>query len=123
MAVSEDFLEYCLGQFEGLESLISRKMFGGVGLYSQGAMFAALMDDRVFLRIDAQTQARFDAAGAEAFAPLPSKPNMKMPYRELPAEVLELPEKALEWAQEAVQAALRNQKLKKSQRRSSKKKP
>lgn len=116
MAVSEDFLEYCLGQFEGLEGLEGRRMFGGVGLYAQGAMFAALTDDRIFLRVDPATEAAYEARGAAVFRPLPGKPQMKMPYRELPPEVLESPERALEWAREAVGAALRNRKPKRRQK-------
>ncbi|MDT8446323.1 MAG: TfoX/Sxy family protein [bacterium] len=109
MAVSQDFLDYCLDQFAEMPELTFKRMFGGAGLYSQGVIFAALSDDRIFLRTDPLNLAAYQAEGAEAFAPMSGS---KMPYHELPPQVLENPASALQWGLEAYQASLRNQQPK-----------
>ena len=50
MSVSASFKAYVQEQFADPKRLKARPMFGGVGLYAQGAMFALIDDERVFLK-------------------------------------------------------------------------
>jgi DNA transformation protein len=85
---------------QDLGDLSWRKMFGGAGLYLDGAMFALVDSDaQLHLKVDDTNRARFEAAGSERF--------QRMPYYAVPAEVLDDPALLLEWAAESVAVARR----------------
>jgi len=92
-------------------------MFGGAGLYLDGTMFGLLTrSDRFYLRVDEINQPDFEALEAEQFIPFeddPKKSQMKMPYFETPADILEDEEALAEWVKKAWEAARRNIKPKK----------
>ncbi len=45
MAVSDEFVDYVIDQLAGWGEVSARKMFGGAGLYCDGAMFGLIADD------------------------------------------------------------------------------
>ena len=69
MAVDESFREDVLHRLRGLGSIVDKCMFGGVGLWSEGAMFGLLDDDRFFLAVGDDLRERYEAEGAEPFMP------------------------------------------------------
>jgi len=95
----------------GLGHLEAKPMFGGHGLYCDGAFFAIVLDDVLYLKTDAKSRPRFVAARLKPFvyATKRGKRTSRNYYR-APAEALESPEAALAWAREAVAAALRSRK-------------
>lgn len=52
MSVSPDYLAYVIDQFAPFAKLVSRRMFGGVGLYADGLFFGLLDDDTLYLKVD-----------------------------------------------------------------------
>jgi len=44
MAVSDEFVDYIIDQFVAWGEVSARKMFGGAGLYCDGAMFGLMAD-------------------------------------------------------------------------------
>jgi len=82
-------------------------MFGGHGLYRDGRMFALVADDLLYLKADAQTQARFRAAGSAPFIYESATRRIEMSYWSAPAEALENSSAMREWCQLAYAAALR----------------
>ncbi len=44
-----------------------RRLFGGAGLYADGLMFAIVMGDIIYLKIDDGTRAIFEAEGCAPF--------------------------------------------------------
>ena len=61
-------------------------MFGGVGYYKEGIMFALLGNEKFCLKADGTTIPEFEAHGMKAF--VSSEKNKGMPYWEVPVEVL-----------------------------------
>ena len=47
LAVSDGFRAFVLDQLSGLDDLIARSLFGGVGLYSRGLFFGIMSRDRL----------------------------------------------------------------------------
>ncbi|SFF03615.1 DNA transformation protein [Aureimonas phyllosphaerae] len=83
-------------------------MFGGKGIYADGRIFALVLNDELFLKTDAQTASRFEAAGSrrwtyqrEGAAPV------AMPYHSVPEEALDDPDLMADWARLAMEAAVR----------------
>jgi DNA transformation protein len=84
----------------------TRRMFGAFGLYCDGAFFAIISDDVLYLKGDAQTKDRFDEMGMTPFA-VPSGRPMTLSYFEVPGEWLDDEEQLLEFAHMALGAAHR----------------
>ena len=97
MPVSESYLAFVLGQMEGLRGVVTKRMFGGVGIYSDGVFFAAIDNDTLFFKVDDDLRPRYRAAGMSAFAPMPGKPAMEG-YYQVPPGVLEDAEALVKWA-------------------------
>jgi len=109
MAVSSEFREYALEQLGRVEPVAARSMFGGVGIYSGGLFFALIAGESVYLKVDDTNRADFEAAGMGPFRPFgeDSKP---MGYYELPAELLEEPDRLRPWVHGALDVARRKRR-------------
>jgi DNA transformation protein len=112
MAVSKQYLDYLLGQLEGIGSLSARRMFGGLGFYSGGIFFGLVYKERLYLKTDDETRPEYEARGSEGFRPRANLKGMKMTYYTVPAEVLEDEDELVRWARKAVAAALANESAK-----------
>ena len=87
-----------------------KAMFGGFGLRCKGVMIAGWMPDdhdqrHVMLRVDEQSQSLFEAAGGETFVYRREGKAVRMPYRSLPAAIMEAPEALRPFAEQALRAA------------------
>jgi DNA transformation protein and related proteins len=102
---SESFRQFVLDQLEPIE-VRAQSMFGGVGLYSGEFFFGIIAQDRLFLKVDATTQARYIAAKMKPFRPYADRPG-SMHYYEVPLSVLESCDELERWAREAVSVARR----------------
>lgn len=87
-------------------------MFGGAGLYRDGVMFGLVSDGEIFLKCDAEIEARFRAAGCRPFAYKKDGKQVSMSYWSLPSEALDDGDALKLWADLAFQAALRAPKAK-----------
>jgi DNA transformation protein len=109
VAVSADYLAYVLEQLALAKRLTSRRMFGAVGLYCDGAFFALVDDDTLFFKTDATNRGDYEARGMRQFCPYPDRPDRpgaKMAYHEVPADVLEDSEQLSAWARKSVTVAM-----------------
>ena len=123
MAVSDSYLTYVLEQLDTVRSVVTKRMFGGIGVYSDGTFFAVIDNDTLFFKVDDDLRVQYRAAGMTAFAPMPGKPAMEG-YYQVPPGVLEDAHELAAWAKQSI--ALANQKpakkpAKKSGKKSSKK--
>jgi DNA transformation protein len=106
MAVSESFLTFVLEQLAAVRDVSTKRMFGGVGLYSVDTFFAILDNDTVFFKVDEATARRYRRRKMPAFRPMPDKPPMTG-YYQVPADVLEDQDAIAEWAAEAIEVGRR----------------
>lgn len=104
MALSEEEIAHALELFEGVGPLTTRKMFGGLGIYSEGTIFAVMMSDgTIRLKGVGDMIARFEALGMEKWTyQRPGQKASSMPYWNLPDEALDDPETASALAREAL---------------------
>ena len=121
MSISDDYVAYVIEQLASLGRVTSRRMFGGVGLYANGLFFAILDGDRLYFKTDDSNRADYEARGSKPFAPFPDKPEMKMNYHDVPADLLDDAEDLCRWAKKAVGVALSAASKKKSPGRARKK--
>lgn len=97
-------------------------MFGGAGLYAEGAMFALIAFDEIFLRADGALAEDLAAEGARQFSYEAKGKSMRMGYWSLPDAALDDPEEAVAWARKALALAHAAQAAK-PPKRSRKKRP
>jgi DNA transformation protein len=118
MAVSSELTELIKEQLEGFGPVAVRKMFGGVGLFRQGLMFALLADDVFYLKSDAVTMPDFEAENLPSFG-YESKTGRRtiMSYTRAPEWVFDDTDEMLAWAQKAFEAAIRADNAKPASKR------
>jgi DNA transformation protein len=108
MANTAAFVDHVLDLLSLAGPVEPRRMFGGHGLYSGGAMFGLLDDDELFLKTDAETRARFVDAGCKPwFYMRRDGATEQTSYFQPPDGAHEDPEAMLPWARLAIDAALR----------------
>ena len=111
------FETFVLDQLDSLGDVVSKKMFGGIGLYSGGVFFGIIARDELYFKVDGDTRPEYEAAGMHAFEPYPGRP-ITMQYFCVPVGVLESPVELTAWARKAVAAAGRRAAGSRSRRRS-----
>lgn len=116
MAFSSDFLTYVVEQLSSLSYIKSRRMFGGIGLYSDDLFFALIADDTLYFKVDDSNRAEYERRGSKPFCPFPDKSEFSMSYYDVPADLLEDADELARWARKSVAIALvvANSKLKKA---------
>jgi DNA transformation protein len=104
LRVTAEFRDFVLDQLQRLPQLRSKKMFGGVGLYSGDCFFGIAAADELFFKVDDSNRSAYQAAGSEPFRPVADRP-VSMSYWRVPIEVLEDPGELATWALAAIRAA------------------
>ncbi|MEZ4862940.1 MAG: TfoX/Sxy family protein [Caldilineaceae bacterium] len=120
MASDRAFVDYLLELLEPLPTVTAKRMFGGYGLFRQGLMFGLVVDDTLYFKADAVTQADFIARALLPFTYNKQGKVMQMTYYGAPAEVLDESEAMCAWAEQAYGAALRAQQAKRSKKNTKK---
>ena len=111
MPAPSTFVDCILGSLLPLGPLRARAMFGGWGLFLDDTMFGLIADERLYFKVDAETEPRFAAAGATAFTYLRQGKRIALSYWEAPLEAPEggfwKTEALLPWAELGLEAARR----------------
>jgi DNA transformation protein and related proteins len=107
MGSSDEFVRHALEMMSAWGAVRSRRMFGGHGLYRDEVFFALIADDTLYLKVDAQTRDRFEAAGSAPFVYDGKNETITMSYWRAPDECLESPATMRDWCALAYAAALR----------------
>ena len=108
MSVSDGYRTYIIEQLAALPALSTRRMFGGIGIYSDALFFALIDDDVLFFKVDDANRDDYVSRGMKAFMPFPGQPSLG--YFQVPADVIEEAEELTRWARRSVEVAQRKQK-------------
>ena len=118
--MSRDYLDYLHDLFSAFAPVTTRAMFGGHGVYRDGVIIAIVIDEAVYLKVDGETRAAFEAAGCEPFMYEAKGKAVPMSYWSVPEDALDSPQEFRPWAQRAWEAALRKPKPKPKKARAKK---
>lgn len=118
MAISPEFRDHVLDLLAPLGQVEARRMFGGVGFFRHGLMFALIARDELYFKVDAESRPDFEAAGSGPFSYLRGGVERALgSYWRVPDEAMDDPEECLHWARRAVEAALAAERAKPAKRR------
>jgi DNA transformation protein len=108
MSFDEGLYAWVQEAMEPLGRVTMRKMMGGATLYLNGTIFAILIDEGLWLKADAESDAIWDAEGCEKFSVTFKDGKVDvMNYRRAPLDVYDDPEAMQRWAALAVEAGAR----------------
>ncbi len=112
MASGSDFVNYVSELLAPAGRAVTKRMFGGHGVYLDGVFMAIVLNDELYLKADDVTRDAFDAESCAPFVYSKDGKQMTMSYRRAPGEALDAPHLMLPWARRALEAALRARALK-----------
>lgn len=96
-----------LGLLLPLGAVSARAMFGGWGLYHEGTMFGLIEGERLYFKVDPESESDFLDKGCAAFTYRREGRRVALSYREAPAGALASPEALRPWAERGLEAARR----------------
>ena len=106
MATTPDYCDYILDLLNAIYPVSERKMFGGIGIFMEDGMFALITSDDVcHFKVDDSNREEYEAAGMARFG--------RMPYYQVPEEVLGSQEELRVWMEKAMEVARQAAKKKK----------
>jgi len=99
VAVTDEQIAFVRDLFRDVPGVTTRKMFGGLGIYSDGIIFALIgPGDAIMVKARGELAEQLSAEGAKQWTTYEGK-TVNMPYWCLPASALDDPEEACRWAQ------------------------
>lgn len=107
MTMSPEFRNHLLDVFQPLGAVTAHRMFGGGGLFLDGAMFALVANDVVYLKADDENRATFEAAGMGPFTYERRGKPAALSYWRIPDELLDDEDELCAWAKRAWAAGRR----------------
>ncbi len=110
MSVSREYLDWLQDLLRPLGHIRLRRMFGGYGIYADELFFAVVLDEQLFIKVDAQTRAVFEAAGLEEWVYEKDGKPVHMNYFRPPEDIYDDEESLQHWGRLALAAALRTRK-------------
>ncbi len=94
MPADAGYLNHIMGLLEPIGNITSRAMFGGYGIFHEGAMFALISGSILYYKVDESNLASYEKAGSSRFKP--------MPYYEVPPDVMEDTDALHDWARTSI---------------------
>jgi len=101
MAVSNSYLTFVLEQLAGVPALVTKRMFGGAGIYSGDTFFAVIDNDTLYFKVDDTLRPQYVGRGMSPFQPMPGKGAMTG-YYQVPPDVLEDADQLSRWAKQSI---------------------
>jgi DNA transformation protein len=104
--IGSELAAYLVELLAPLGGIGARRFFGGVGLVQDAVLFAMIMDETLYFRVDDAGRARYEAAGSSAFS-YGTKTGTRTiaGFFTVPDAVLDEPEDLRQWARGAIAVA------------------
>lgn len=104
--MKSSFVDYVVNDLLGEAEIRARAMFGGYGIYRRDTIFAIIVDDELYYKVDGSNRKDFESRGSEPFRyASKGKKQVTMSYWKVPAEIMDDRQMLGEWTEKAVQAA------------------
>ncbi|HNR76454.1 MAG TPA: TfoX/Sxy family protein [Parvularculaceae bacterium] len=114
MAVSATAIDHAKELFAPFGDIRVKKMFGGAGVYCDDLFFAIMDGEAIYLKVDDETRAAFEAQGLEPFVfEMKDGSSGVMNYYNAPEDIYDDEDELKRWTTLALDAAARAAKFKK----------
>jgi DNA transformation protein and related proteins len=120
MAHSREFLEFVKDQLAPLGPIVSRRMFSGAGIYCGGVIFALILRDTLYFKVDDGNRGAYQAEGLSPFSYQSRGKTVEIgAYWRVPERLFDDPDEMVAWARAALAAGSRARVKKKGRRSAS----
>ncbi len=108
MPIKSTFADYVVNDLlADVEGVRARAMFGGHGIYKDDTMFALIVDEELYYKVDDSNRRDFEAHGSEPFTyESKGRKLVTLSYWKLPSEIMDDRKFLIEWTHKAVKVAL-----------------
>ncbi|MGB3610138.1 MAG: TfoX/Sxy family protein [Cellvibrio sp.] len=103
MAVSTHYVARAIECMARVAPVSYRRIFHGVGVYHRSVLFALIVNDRLYFRVDEHSRALYEQQGLRPFQPAAAE-RAESAFYEVPESILEQPSVLLQWMRTAVEA-------------------
>lgn len=118
MPTENEFRTYLAELLAPLGPISFRRIFSAVGVLGARGMFGLIVDETLYFKVTDESRADYEAAGMSQITyERASGREVGLPYFEVPDELLDEPERFLEWAEKAFAAAVPARRRNSSRRR------
>jgi DNA transformation protein and related proteins len=108
VATSPEFLAFVKDQLAPLGHVTTRRMFSGAGVYCDGVIFALILRDALYFKVDDGNRSTYVAEGLEPFSYEAKGRTVQVgAYWRVPERLFDDPDEMVEWARAAVAAGRR----------------
>jgi DNA transformation protein and related proteins len=112
-----EFVDFVKDQMARLGPVVSRRMFSGAGLYLDGVIFALILRDTLYFKVDDGNRAAYEAEGLSPFSYQVKGRTVEIgSYRRAPERLFHESDDKVDWARAAVAAGRRAEAKKKRRR-------
>jgi len=116
-SAKQQFLMYVLDMLQPHGPITARALFGGHALYFNGVIFAIIVENQLYFKVDDLTKEDFEAYDSRYFVYTGKTKQVTMPYMTLPESILENRDELPLWIEKAYEVSLRHKKATKSKPR------
>ncbi len=102
----KEFVSYVIELMHQLGPVVSKRMFGGHGIFQDGLMFAIIVDGRLYFKADKTTEKEFLKRNLGIFTYKKKGKDMRISYYQAPEETLEDADEMYSWGRKALNTAL-----------------
>lgn len=104
--MSRDYCDYIIDMLRDWHPVTTKRMFGGFALYKQGQVFALILNDTLYFKVDDSNRADYEMAGSEPFIYEAKGKPITISYWQVPAELFDDVETLAQWAERSYQVGL-----------------
>ena len=105
MKLQNDFSQLCFELLQIVGPVTYKRMFGGVGFFLDGGMFALIADNTLYFKVDDSTQSLFVEEGLTPFTYVRKGKSIALRYYQAPEVVFEDANGMRHWGNIAYSAA------------------
>jgi DNA transformation protein len=99
--MDESFREFLVDLFDPIDGVSFRRMFGGLGIFREGLMFALVAQDILYFKTDDKTRAGFEVEECGPFVYQAKDGPRSTSYWRAPERLFDEPEEFRGWAMTA----------------------
>lgn len=107
MVHHNDFVEHILELLEGIDTISTKRMFGGVGLFYDNLMFAIVVKDELYFKTDLELAEEYKGLGSYPSSYMRSGKSCNLNYYLAPYKTLDSADEMKFWAAKSIVVAQR----------------
>ncbi|WP_165748431.1 TfoX/Sxy family protein [Cellulophaga sp. Z1A5H] len=110
MAASTDYVDFIKDQLSNWKPILTKRMFGCIGLYADGLMFGKIAKETIYFKVDDSNKNKYLEAGSETLKLFKSN-SVVASFYEVPVEIIEDANQFVVWAETSLEIQKRKNEV------------